>query len=203
MTIYACIKEGIIVAQLAVVDSADGVGPPRSSTVDDEYDLVAIIPERIARPAGATETTLLHWNSGSPEFRETLPLVDLILRTIRQIDQASDGARARILAEPTNTEEYRPTATDAAAFKAAGYIGPVPLGVSTYTYAKRRLGWTDQQATDDILATADRWINALWYIRRHRLNMKELVRDATTTHEVELLLETFLDELAAAMQGVQ
>lgn len=90
MAIYACINGGVIVAQLVVVDPADGVGPLPPSGVDADFDQVAIIPDVITRSEGASETMLLFWNGGSPEFRESATLADLRGRKVAAINAERD-----------------------------------------------------------------------------------------------------------------
>lgn len=118
------------------------------------------------------------------------------------IDNSADTARATILARPTNPEEYKFALADAEAYAAAGFQGAAPRGVSGWAYAKRRQGWTAQQAAQDILDTAGLWVGAMYAIRDGRLDAKELVRDATTAYEVELILESYSDALSAVMQSV-
>lgn len=130
-------------------------------------------------------------------------LADVRVSAIGAIDSAAEAARAAILVKSTNTIEYQVAIADAIKYRDAGFAGPVPRGVSSWSHAKRRQGWTDQQAAEDILATEARWMNALYFIREERLDTKELVRDATTNYEVDLLLDVFTATLTAAMQGVQ
>ena len=77
--------------------------------------------------------------------------------------------------DPLRVVEYQVAESDALAFKAAGYAGPVPASVSVWATAK---GWTAQQAADDILAAAQLWRQALIGLRQARLAGKEGVRQA-------------------------
>lgn len=204
MTIYAGIDEnGIIQSQVWNNDPPDVEGPTRASMLEGCFPLIRIIPERVRKPVGMSPTAQLFWNDGSPEWRETLPLPDLKARSLQEVDALADAARAKVLAAPTNSVEYSLTEADARAFKAAGYEGPAPSGVSTWVHAKRRQGWTAQQAADDIIATADAWKDLLWFVRGHRLDTKELIRDADTVFQVEMLLEAFKAGLTAAVGGLQ
>lgn len=200
MTIYACVKDGIIATQLIVEDSPDGVGPPPPSTVDDDYDQVAVIPELIRRTAILSPTTLLFWNDGEPAFRETAALVDVIAAAVLQVDVIADHARAAVVGDPVRVKEYERAQQQAEQYRDAGFAGTVPAGVACWAVAKE---WTPQRAAEDILAASARWLGALDGIRALRLQAKEDIRRATTNAQVDSILATFTATLAAAMQGVQ
>lgn len=102
----------------------------------------------------------------APAAPSTQALVDLINTDADAIYAAVLGYRA---------EEYTAAADQAAAFKTAGYAGDVPDSVSSWATAK---GWTNQQATDDILTTSDAWQSARANIRAARLLRREQVRAA-------------------------
>jgi hypothetical protein len=202
MPIYACINDDdVIVAQITIAGPEDGIGPVYLPMAD-EYQNIRIVPTLIRRTKDLSDTSLLHWNEGNPEFRETLPLGDFKDHCLKEIDALADTVRARILVAPTNTVEYSLTETQAREYQESGYQGTVPPAVASWAYAKRRKGWTAEQATEDIITTADAWKNLLWFIRAKRLDTKELVRDADSVYQIELLLETFKDGLAAATAGL-
>ncbi len=93
---------------------------------------------------------------------------------VLRIDADTDGIYGAILGN--RSEEYSLAATEAQAYKVAGYAGPVPGSVQSWATAK---GWTTTQATDDILTTAAQWIGAQAAIRAARLLRKEQVRNAS------------------------
>jgi hypothetical protein len=72
------------------------------------------------------------------------------------------------------TEEYRTAESEAQAYKDAGYTGQAGANVNSWALAQ---GWTDQQAADDILATAASWRGALEAIRAKRLLLKAQARN--------------------------
>lgn len=102
-----------------------------------------------------------------------------------QVDASADAAYIAIGGpSPGRLAEYKQAKADADAFKAAGYAGTVPDTIACWSQAK---AWTDQQACDDILATAASWEMALAVIRRQRLIGKANVNaaaDATTAQTV-------------------
>lgn len=178
----------------------DGVGPPSPVPVGEYtyYEIPGML--RDLRP---TKTSMRMWVDGAMAWVEQARLADTLLSHTLLIDQAAEAARARVISQPTNTEEYHVAAADATAWRSAGYAGAAPESVASWADAKRRRGWTNQQAAEDILATADQWRGLLLGIRRLRLNAKELVRDATTSLEADLALETFLDSLTTMLPPLQ
>lgn len=90
-----------------------------------------------------------------------------------RIDREADAARLKIAGDPLRVIEYQKAEEEAAAYKAAGYTGTVPPMVLSWAEAK---GWTSQQATDDILAVAAAWRQALYSLRDIRLKGKESVK---------------------------
>lgn len=63
--------------------------------------------------------------------------------------------------------------------------------------------WTAQQATDDIMATADEWYAALDKIRDLRLNAKENVRRVTgVAADIDAIVAQFMTELSTLMKGL-
>jgi hypothetical protein len=92
------------------------------------------------------------------------------------VDAAADTAYIAIGGpSPGRLAEYKQAKADADAFKAAGYAGSAPDTIACWAEAR---AWTDQQACDDILATAASWEMALAVIRRQRLIGKANVNAA-------------------------
>lgn len=88
MTIYAYIKDGAVVAQSEVADTADGVGPPPPSTVDDYYDLVSIVQSLPIRPSGNQQGVELLWNDGNPTWNDTRTLAELRAAKVTELQSA-------------------------------------------------------------------------------------------------------------------
>lgn len=89
--------------------------------------------------------------------------------------------------------EYQTAKDDASAFKAGGYVGTAPASVHCWATVK---GWTDQQACDDILATAANWLNAQQSMRANRLARKQDVTVATSLSGVDSVLSTWATYIA-------
>lgn len=96
------------------------------------------------------------------------------LPALSTIDADTDAIYGAVLGN--RAEEYTLAATEAQAYKAAGYTGTVPGSVQSWATAK---SWTATQAADDILLTASQWVGAQSAIRAQRLLRKEQVRTAT------------------------
>lgn len=94
-------------------------------------------------------------------------------QALLKIDADVDAIYGAVLGN--RAEEYSLAATEAKAYKDAGYEGTVPGSVASWATAK---GWTATQAADDILDTATQWIAAQAAIRAARLARKEQVRNA-------------------------
>jgi hypothetical protein len=148
----------------AVMRLSDGFLIPRGHRWWDEY-----------------EAWCAAGNTPEPVPQPTLAEVKLDL--CAQVDASADAAYIAIGGpSPGRLAEYKQAKADADAFKAAGYAGTVPDTIACWSQAK---AWTDQQACDDILATAASWEMALAVIRRQRLIGKANVNaaaDATTAN---------------------
>jgi hypothetical protein len=206
MTTYAKAVNGGKVEYFEQVELPPDIGPPPEWYAPHIERLLAagFIEVVSGWPAPRPNATARPFiTDGVVRWDDPRDLANIIAAAVAAVDKACEFARARILSQPTNTEEYHVAAPDAAKYRDAGFTGDVPESVASWAYAKRRQGWTAQVAAEDILATADLWTSALLGIRRLRLNAKELLRDATTNYEADLVLETFTDALAAAMQGVK
>lgn len=101
------------------------------------------------------------------------PQPSTAVQLLLQIDADTDALYGAVLGN--RAEEYTLAATEAQAYKTAGYTGTVPSSVQSWATAKN---WTPTQAADDILLTAARWTGAQSAIRAQRLMHKEQVRTA-------------------------
>lgn len=118
----------------------------------------------------------------------------------RQVDASADSSYAAIGgASPGRLAEYQQAKDDALAFKAAGYVGTSPSTVSCWAQAK---GWTDQQACDDILATAAAWEQALVAIRTLRLSGKANVNAASYAETAEAAASSAISNIRSIPAGV-
>jgi len=116
------------------------------------------------------------------------------------IDAAADTAYIVIGGpSPGRLAEYQQASADASAFKASGYIGTVPVTVSCW--AQANTGWTDQQAADDIIATAQKWISALQGIRSARLLGKYAVMQAATVAAAQEAAHTAITNVQTAAEA--
>ncbi|KMQ73989.1 hypothetical protein [Marinobacter subterrani] len=93
------------------------------------------------------------------------------------IDRSAGVARERFVSPGYLVEqEYKRAEEAARNFAAAGYpSSDVPSAVSSWATAK---GWTNQEAADDIIATAELWYGAIDQIREIRLTGKAAVQTA-------------------------
>jgi len=119
-----------------------------------------------------------------------------------QIDAAADTARRAVAGDPLRAVEYDRAASEAQAFKAAGYPAEdVPRTVAAWAINGR----SAQQAADNILAEAAQYTEALYFLRATRLQAKDLVRQAMTAGNVEqaqdIAAET-IATIAAAVAGI-
>lgn len=119
-----------------------------------------------------------------------------------QIDLAADAARQQVAGDPLRAVEYEKAATEAQAFKDAGYpANAVPRTVSAWAIAGR----TAQQSADDILREAAAYTNAFYSLRETRLQAKELVRQAfaagNPAHAEDIAAET-VAAIQASVAGV-
>jgi hypothetical protein len=119
------------------------------------------------------------------------------------IDAVADAARMRVVVDPVRMKEYEVAEEQAKAYKARGYDADVPPYVASWALAKAAQGWTNQQACDDILAASARWNYALAKIRELRLVAKEAVKLASSSADVDTIVNQFKATLGQLMQGVQ
>lgn len=122
----------------------------------------------------------------TPEPAPTPTLTERIATAVLKIDADTDAIIRDVIGERGN--EYKLAEEEAKSFKAAGYAGTVPASVKSWADAK---GWTATVACDDILATANNWLNAQSSIRTNRLARKEDARKATTAAGVDTALASW------------
>ena len=112
------------------------------------------------------------------------------------VDSCADAVYVEIGGpSPGRLAEYQQASTDASAFAAAGYTGNVPVTVSCW--AQANTGWTNQEAAEDIIATASKWIAALQAIRSARLLGKAAVMAATTVADAQSAATTAISNIHA------
>ena len=90
--------------------------------------------------------------------------------------------------------EYQDAASEAKAFKDAGYTGAVGTSVAGWATVKAQ---TNTWAANDILATANSWKAAQAQMRSVRLTHKENARVATTNAQLAAVNGSWLATLAA------
>lgn len=140
-----------------------------------------------------------HDAAGLPILIDPPPFVLLVGDLCSQIDRAADNARAKVAGDPLRAVEYERSATEAKAFKDAGYpIDAVPRTVSAWAINGR----TAQQAADSILAEAAAYTEALYQIREARLQAKELIRQAMANGNVEQAQDIAAETIAAIEAAV-
>ncbi|MBD8531584.1 MULTISPECIES: hypothetical protein [unclassified Massilia] len=138
----------------------------------------------------STPTEVLHLIDEVPKWIETAPLAQIRAQAITAIDAAAESLRLAVVNRMTmQSEEYRRVEAQARAWREAGYPeeeggAGAPRGVAGWAMAKWRDGWTNRQAADDILATADGWMHILDEVRDLRLMNKEDVRHAAEGAEI-------------------
>lgn len=176
------------------------VGPPPPMPLPENCTC-AEVPEPFVRPESSTQISKL--SGGEVVLEETATMAEMQARAIASIDEVADAARLAVVGDAARIKEYERAQAGAETYRDAGFTGPVPPGVASWAYAKRRANWTARQAAEDILASSARWYAALDGIRALRLDAKETIRAAVTNEEVTATAATFRVTLTAAMQGVQ
>lgn len=115
------------------------------------------------------------------------------------IDGAADTARRAVAGDPLRAVEYEKAATEAQAFKDAGYPAEaVPRTVAAWAIGGR----TAQQAADSILAEASAYNEALYLIRETRLQAKEMVRTLVQEGQFEQAQDVAAETIAAIQAAV-
>lgn len=128
-----------------------------------------------------------------------LPIEAAKLLACGQIDQAADAARRSVLGESLRALEYQVTADEAATFAAAGYAGEVPQTVQAWMDAA---GLEAQAATDDILAEAAAWKQAMYRLRALRLKGKQDALKVATHGAAEVVADEAIAAIQACVKGV-
>ena len=161
----------------------EGIGPVLPPPVEPgfTYHLLTEAVDWSGRPS---DTAIMLWNGGAYRWHETAPIEQIRAAALQAIDASAEAMRMAVVNRMTmQTEEYRRVEAQARAWREAGYPEgegvDVPRGVTGWAMAKWRDGWTNRQAADDILATADGWMQILDTLRDLRLANKEDVRHAT------------------------
>lgn len=173
-----------------------GEGEDDGSLFVPEGEGVAVMLDRPIDWRGPTPTSVLYWEREQGLYwvegatDADLPVVRE--QAIETIDSACEDLRLAVISKMTQAEEYKLAEQHAREYRAAGYTGQAGRGVTGWTRAKHRDGWTDRDSADDILATADRWYGLLFDIRDARLAAKENVRH-----------ETDVGAIGAVVTGVQ
>lgn len=205
MTLFANIDtDGWILAECGRPDADDMVGPPAPPGLEPAEGTSL---RQLAAPVlrnRPSPTARARWlDTPAPVWVESADLEALVAQGLDDVDTPADQARAAVLVKQTQSEEYKFAERDARAYQAAGYTGPPGRGVSGWAAAKYRDNWTDRDACDDILNTANRWVELLYDIRDLRLAAKEDIRHAADGAEIATLVAKFKADLALAMQGLQ
>lgn len=95
---------------------------------------------------------------------------------ILAVDQLADEVYTVAVSSPAKLLEYQEAEKEAVAFKA----DPENIGAYITVWAAAK-GWTNTQAADDIILTANRFRSAMIYIRQERLAAKESIRAETSS----------------------
>jgi hypothetical protein len=109
---------------------------------------------------------------------------------VTKIDADTDAIYAAAVGN--RMPEYDRAASDAQAYKEAGYTGTVPTSVQTWASAK---GWTTRQAADDVLRASSQLSAARDAIRTQRLNLKETAKQTTNVpalKNIEIAWDSFV-----------
>ncbi len=144
-------------------------------------------------------TSVLVWTDGGMVWSERATIEQRRVEAIEAIDASCEALRLSVISKMTQTEEYKLAEQHAREYRAAGYTGQAGRGVTGWSRAKYRQGWTDRDAADDILATAERWYGLLFDIRDARLAAKEDVRHETDVAAIGAIVagvQTHMEALA-------
>ena len=140
-----------------------------------------------------------HDAEGLPILTDRPPYIPTESELRQQIDTAADAARLSVVVDPVRALEYQLAATEAAAFKEAGYPAiEVPRAVVAWAVGGR----TAKQAADSILLEAAKYNEALYLLRETRLSAKDLVRQAMDSGEIALAQRITTETIAAIMATV-
>lgn len=126
-------------------------------------------------------------------------LNEVITELCRRIDTVADAARLAIAGDPLRVVEYERAATEAQAYKDAGYTGTAPPAVKSWADAKN---WDGQRAADNILIEAAVWNQALYGIRDMRLKGKEAVRNTADEATAQASADAVISQIRSAVASV-
>lgn len=119
-----------------------------------------------------------------------------------KVDATADAARRLVAGDPLRAVEYERSASEAHAFKQAGYpANAVPRTVAAWAINGR----TPQQAADSILAEAAAYTEALYQLREARLAAKEQIRTHMAAGQVaqaEQVAAQTIAAIEAAVAGI-
>jgi hypothetical protein len=139
------------------------------------YEQLGELPEGLTADPRPTQDH--RWKNGRWVFDAQLQTANrfaLSEELTGRIDAAADSARERLVGDLLRAVEYEKAATEAAAFKDAGYPdNDVPRSVAAGVSADT----TPRQAADSILAARAAYDETLYQIRELRLSKKYLVRE--------------------------
>lgn len=115
------------------------------------------------------------------------PKIDVIKPSaIARIDSDVDVIYGAVVGN--RATEYEAAEREAKAYADAGYTGNAGMLVKSWAIAK---GWSDEEATDDILAQAANWRGVMAAIRTQRLVSKEAIRSASNKSEFDSALSAW------------
>lgn len=148
-----------------------------------------------ADPENRDYAAYLEWVAAGNTPEPAMPLVEHRADAVKKIDAETDALIGAVIGN--RATEYERAETQATAYAAGGYTGPVPACVQSWADAKAAQGWTAQMAADDILATANAWRPAQEAIRAQRLLRKEQARAAVDAAAVDAVLAQWAGFLVA------
>jgi hypothetical protein len=164
------------------------------------HDQLGELPEGLTSQPRPTQD--YRWDSAGWVLDADLQAVNhqaLTIGLCKQIDTTADSARRAVAGDPLRAVEYDRAATEAQAFKAAGYPAEaVPRTVAAWAIGDR----TAQQAADNILLEAAQFNEALYQIRDARLGAKELVRQAMADGDVDQAQDIAAETIASIESAI-
>jgi hypothetical protein len=164
------------------------------------HDQLGELPEGLTTEPRPTQDC--RWDSTGWVLDANLKATNRLALTAelcQQIDSAADTARRAVAGDPLRAVEYERSATEAQAFKAAGYPAEaVPRTVAAWAIGGR----TAQQAADNILVESAAYTEALYQIREARLGAKEMVRQAMIAGEVDQAQDIAAETIAAIESAI-
>ena len=157
-------------------------------------DLVEITDEEfnayLNREAGSTVTyvdgTLVITAPEGPTLEE------IKAAAINGVENFAENAVMSGISNQARALEYDLTATEATAFKSAGYVGEAPRSVNIWALIQNI---SAQEACDQILFAREQYVNLLLTIREIRLQAKAEIAEATDEAVIASIKETAIDAL--------